>query len=174
MSTSSYSLISLTLPDTSIAAVNNGATIRVYSQDKDGSIREMTNDNGWHNTNWLAKGQVKLGSPIAATLKKGTEVSSHLSSLFMAYSKPRQTRVFYLSTDNKLRELVTLGPGKPWAAGPLNASKFAVAPFSKLAALILPDANGGGVRLYAQNTDCTIQEFGLGKCHFNSILKSSD
>jgi hypothetical protein len=51
---------------TAIGAVNNSNSLRVYTQDKSGGIRESIYENGWESGRLIAN--CKLGSPIAATI----------------------------------------------------------------------------------------------------------
>jgi len=128
---------------TAIAAVNSTSHLRVYTQDVTGSIRESLYEGKWANgTAQNVIAQAKLGSPIAATSKELNNI-----------------RVYYVSTDNKLKESC-YDSGKGWYDGDLNNKNFVVAPYSKVAASFLAAGSGLVLRVYAQLPDNTIQEFG--------------
>ncbi|KAH7382974.1 fucose-specific lectin [Cadophora sp. MPI-SDFR-AT-0126] len=125
---------------TAIAAVNSTDHLRVYSQDVQGGIRESNYEDGWSGgVNVLSKG--KRNSPIAAAFK-GLE----------------NIRLYFLSSDNKLRELAH--DSDRWYDGALNNSNFALAPYSQIAATALLANVDLTIRIYAQIADNTIQEFG--------------
>jgi len=128
---------------TPIAAVNSTNHLRVYTMDVSGAIRESQYEGQWTGgqpDNVIAR--AKIYSPVAATSKELTNI-----------------RVYYLSNDNKLQE-ACYDAGKGWYGGALNHSNFAVAPYSKLAASFLAVGSALQLRVYAQQPDNTIQEYG--------------
>jgi hypothetical protein len=127
---------------TPICAVNSTDHLRVYTQDVFGNIRESLYESGWANgtiKNVIAQG--KLNSPMSATSKELNEI-----------------RVYYLSNDNKLREMA-YSANRGWYNGDLNDKNFTVAPYSKVAATFLPGSSNV-LRVYVQSDDDTIQEYG--------------
>jgi len=123
-----------------VAAVNKDAHIRVYETDVNGSIREAQYEGSWTggtSNNIVATG--KIGTPVAAT------------SLGLDH-----IRVYYIGTDNKLKE-GTYDSGKGWSNGGLSQAGFAVAPYSNVAAVYL--GGESRLRVYGQTSDNTIQEW---------------
>jgi hypothetical protein len=128
---------------TGIAAVNSTSHLRVYTQDTSGGIRESLYENGWANgtaQNVIARG--KLGTPIAATSKELKNI-----------------RVYYVSEGNILKE-ACYDSGRGWYDGDLSRMNYQVAPYSKVAACFLAGTDELLLRVYAQQNDNTIQEFG--------------
>jgi len=126
-----------------IAAVNSTDHLRVYFQDVYGNIRESVFESGWNDgtlRNVIA--QSKISSPLAATSKDLEEI-----------------RVYYISTDNELREMA-YSNGSGWSDGDLNNSNFVVAPYSKIAATFLAVGGSLQLRIYVQLVDNSIQEYG--------------
>ncbi|KAI5801351.1 fungal fucose-specific lectin-domain-containing protein [Geopyxis carbonaria] len=133
-----------TTAGTGIAAVNAGESMRIYTQDTAGAIRETLYEpsTGWANgtaANTIAS--AKPGSPIAATSRGLTAI-----------------RVFSISAANTLQE-TRYDQGRSWSVGKLGAAAFPVAPWSKLAATFLAN-NTDAVRVYAQLPDGSVQEYG--------------
>jgi hypothetical protein len=83
-----------------------------------------------------------------------------------------QIRVYYLSTDNKLREHC-YSANKGWYAGGLNSSNFIVAPYSKIACCFLAVADAE-LRVYCQSPDNAIQEYGYVRNMTDQHLISSN
>ncbi|KAI9780654.1 MAG: hypothetical protein M1839_006595 [Geoglossum umbratile] len=111
--------------------------------DVNGGIRESQYEGQWTGgqpNNKIA--DAKIGSPVAATSKGLTNI-----------------RVYYISNDNKLQE-ACYDAGKGWYNGDLNHSNFVVAPYSKLAASFLAVGSALQLRVYAQQQDNKIQEYG--------------
>jgi hypothetical protein len=81
-------------------------------------------------------------------------------------------RVYYLSTDNNLREHC-YSANKGWYAGGLNASNFVVAPYSKVACCFLAVADLQ-LRIYGQGSDNTIQEYGYVRSTTDWHISSSN
>ncbi|KAH6661856.1 fucose-specific lectin [Halenospora varia] len=104
---------------TALAAVNDQAHLRVYSQDVHGGIRESRHEGGWSGGDKPLV-VARLDTPIAATSKGLTNI-----------------RLYYLSTDDKLCELA-YDSGKGWHAGSLTKSGFPVAAYTSIAACYLP------------------------------------
>ncbi|KAG4412383.1 hypothetical protein IFR04_014479 [Cadophora malorum] len=126
---------------TAIAAANSTDHLRVYSQDVQGGIRESSYEAGWSGgVTVLSKG--KRNSPIAAAFK-GLE----------------NIRLYFLSSDNKLREFA-YDSNVGWYDGVLNNSNITLAPYSQVAATALLPNKDLTIRIYAQIADNTIQEFG--------------
>jgi hypothetical protein len=116
-----------TLPDTAIAAANDGANINVYFQQTDGSIVEHTwrqrKDKKWK---WqassklpLAAGVAKFFTPLAANIK---EVDDDDDSV--------EWHVYYLNNSNYLCEVYHRNG--TWTQGTLNSKSWIAAPYSKL------------------------------------------
>ncbi|KUJ07134.1 fungal fucose-specific lectin [Mollisia scopiformis] len=128
---------------TPLGAVNNGSSIRVYSQAVDSGIRESAYEGVWTGgKNPLVT--AKLNSPIAATSVGLTNIS-----------------VYYLLPDNTLGEQC-YDQGKGWYNGALTGAKFPVAAYTSIAACYLPGSGTDArIRVYAQVEDNTIQEFGI-------------
>lgn len=145
---------------TCIGAVNDSSHLRVYTQDCQGGIRESVYEGKWSNgtiENVIVQG--KIGSPVAACSKGLDEVGITVSIFTLAgKAESYQIRLYYISNENKLREHC-YSAKKGWYAGALNASNFAVAPYSKVAACFLAVADLE-LRVYCQSPDNTIQEYG--------------
>ncbi|KAB8224567.1 fucose-specific lectin [Aspergillus novoparasiticus] len=127
---------------TGIAAVNSTNHLRVYFQDSHGSIRESLYESGWANgtaKNVIAK--AKLGTPLAATSKELKNI-----------------RVYSLTEDNILQE-AAYDSGSGWYNGALAGAKFTVAPYSRIGSVFLAGTDALQLRIYAQKTDNTIQEY---------------
>jgi len=124
-----------------LAGVNQTNELRIYSQDVLGGIRESIYEKGWSGG---AKSLTssKLGSALA-TANRGLQ---HI-------------RIYYTSTDNKLRE-IAYDTGKGWYDGGLNGSGFVVAPYSQIAATYLAKKDDQ-IRVYVQSPDNSIQEYGF-------------
>ncbi|KAF8866316.1 fungal fucose-specific lectin [Acephala macrosclerotiorum] len=126
---------------TSLAACNDQAHLRVYSQAIYGGIRESIYEGSWSGgTSPIVT--AKLDSPICVT-SKGL----------------KNIRLYYLSTDNKLCEYA-YDSGKGWYQGSLTNSGFPVAAYSSISAAFLPGSSLQ-LRVYAQVADNSIQEFGF-------------
>ncbi|KAI9768932.1 MAG: hypothetical protein M1840_004528 [Geoglossum simile] len=128
---------------TPLAAVNDGDRLRVYSLDVFGKIRESQYEGKW--TGGTEKNVIafaKIGSPIAATSRKGFAL----------------IRVYYIASDETLRESC-YDSDKGWYSGALNNSKFVVNPSSKISASFLA-TDSVSLRVYAQKPNQTIQEYG--------------
>ncbi|KAJ5092007.1 hypothetical protein NUU61_006877 [Penicillium alfredii] len=125
-----------------IGACNSGSDLRVYMQDVMGNIRESVYDGSWSNgTEKNTIASAKLGSPIAVASKELKNI-----------------RVYYLSTDNMMKE-AAYDHSKGWYEGAMNKSRMMVAPYSKIAACFL-EGSDMTMRVYCQMTDNTIQEMG--------------
>lgn len=74
-----------------------------------------------------------------------------------------QIRVYYVSADNKLKQ-VSYDGGSGWNRDTLGTSFF-LAPNSKVAAVFVSQDGNLDVRVYAQLPNNTIQEFGPGEIH---------
>lgn len=70
-----------------------------------------------------------------------------------------QIRLYFLSSDNKLREFA-YDSNVGWYDGVLNNSNITLAPYSQVAATALLPNKDLTIRIYAQIADNTIQEFG--------------
>jgi hypothetical protein len=128
---------------TALAAVRKDSHLRVYQTAVDGGIREVQYEGKWMGgeaRNVIATG--KIGTPVAAT-----------SIGF------QHIRVYYVTPDNHLGE-AAYDSGSGWYNGNLSSQKFAVAPYSSVAAIFL----GGQtiLRVYGQLHDNTIQEWVYG------------
>ncbi|KAL2128753.1 hypothetical protein VTI74DRAFT_8688 [Chaetomium olivicolor] len=124
---------------TPLAAVANGAHIRVYQLAVDGGVRETLYEGGW--TGGQAEntiGTVRLNSPLAATAL----ALDHI-------------RVYGIDNDSTLKEFA-YDADQGWYLGGLTG-QFSVAPYSAVAAVFL--ANKTKLRVYAQLPDNTIQEY---------------
>jgi len=127
---------------TGIGAANSTSHLRVYFQDTTGSIREALYESGWANgtaQNVIAKG--KLGTPISATSKELNNI-----------------RVYYISEGNTLKE-ACYDSGAGWYDGALSGMNFQVAPYSSVTGVFLAGTTNLILRVYAQSSDNTIQEF---------------
>lgn len=67
-------------------------------------------------------------------------------------------RVYSLTEDNILQE-AAYDSGKGWYNGALAGAKFTVAPYSRIGAVFLAGTDALQLRIYAQKTDNTIQEY---------------
>jgi hypothetical protein len=67
-------------------------------------------------------------------------------------------RVYTLTEENTLQE-TAYDAKSGWYNGNLTSSKFQVAPYSRLAAVFLAGTDDLHLRIYAQKTDNTIQEY---------------
>lgn len=121
---------------TSLAAVRRDSSLRVYETGLDGSVREAQYEGKWTGgTSNNIIGHGKIGTPVAATN--------------LAFNK---IRVYYMGTDNKLKEACWDGSG--WYTGGFS---YEVAAYSTVSAIFL----GGKViiRVYGQLPNNTIQEW---------------
>ncbi|PKX97806.1 fucose-specific lectin FleA [Aspergillus novofumigatus IBT 16806] len=127
---------------TGIAAVNSTNRLRVYFQDVHGSIRESLYEGSWANgTEKNVIGKAKLGSPVAAASKELNNI-----------------RVYTLTEGNTLQEFA-YDSGSGWYNGGLGGAKFQVAPYSRITAVFLAGTDALQLRIYAQKSDNTIQEY---------------
>ncbi|KAL3454847.1 fungal fucose-specific lectin [Aspergillus insuetus] len=129
-----------------IAAINDQDTIRVFSQDTSGKIREATCRNGkW--TGGTADHDVVatgiLGTPIAALCREMDEMM----------------HVFYIGEGNVVRQVYRDSKGK-WYEGDLNREDIVVAPYAMMCACFVEGSNRS-MRVYVQMQDNNIQEFGF-------------
>ncbi|EED12704.1 fucose-specific lectin FleA [Talaromyces stipitatus ATCC 10500] len=117
-----------TLPDTAIAASNNGSNINVYFQVTDGSIVEHLYRfiPGSDSASWIPNpdpvvkaGEAKFFTPLAA----------HVG--FTKHFAP-QRHVFFVDKKNYLREVYLSGEDN-WTAGDLDTLQIEVAPYSQIA-----------------------------------------
>ncbi|RDA90057.1 hypothetical protein CP533_2383 [Ophiocordyceps camponoti-saundersi (nom. inval.)] len=124
-----------------LAAVNKDSSIRVYTLDVDGGVREIQYEGKWTggtSSNVLAK--ARIGSPVAAT------------SIGLDY-----IRVYYISSDCKVQE--KCWDGKGWYDGSLGEAGFKVAPFSGGLSAIYLGGRNDVIRVYGQVENGTIEEF---------------
>ncbi|KAJ6019592.1 hypothetical protein N7522_001659 [Penicillium canescens] len=129
---------------TSIAACNSGDHLRVYMQDVQGKIRETVYENGWSNgTEKNVIASAKLLSPLACTSKELEKI-----------------RVFYLSSENTVKE-IAYDKSEGWFEGSIGKKRYITAPYSSLAVCYLMKGSDMEMRVYCQLTDNTIQEFGI-------------
>jgi hypothetical protein len=77
-----------------------------------------------------------------------------------------QNRVYYISTDGKLKERGY--DGASWFDGGLNG-QFEIAANSKLASCFFAASDDSYVRVYAQLADGSIQEFGFNGTKLRDI-----
>lgn len=67
--------------------------------------------------------------------------------------------MYFLSPDNKLRELCyDAGQSGGWFEGAVSAKNVAVAPYSQIAAVYLPNS---AIRVFVQLPGDTIEEFSI-------------
>ncbi|KAJ5717378.1 hypothetical protein N7488_003024 [Penicillium malachiteum] len=127
---------------TTIGACNSEGHLRVYMQDVLGKVREAMYEREWSNgTEKNIVAQAKICSPIA-----------------VASVKLEHIRLYYLTNDNVMKEVVYLA-SKGWHEGEMNKLNFPVAPYARMNACFLQGVNNT-VRVYCQMPDNTIQEFG--------------
>ncbi|KFZ23845.1 hypothetical protein V502_01676 [Pseudogymnoascus sp. VKM F-4520 (FW-2644)] len=148
------------LSGSSIAAVNNLADRRVYSQDTNFGIRESIFTNGtWSGgDDESIIGIAKQNSPIAACNGKGLD---QIRVYFLNQNSELQERWWSIDkAQNGLRDAKPAQPNNPWYDGPIDDQKIQVAAYSNIAAFVIDDSvTPIAVNLYVQGQDNVIQEY---------------
>ncbi|RDW89810.1 uncharacterized protein DSM5745_01585 [Aspergillus mulundensis] len=127
---------------TGIAAVCEPERMRIYFQSPSGQIRETQYEKGWKGGNIGSTiGNARYNTPLAAAATPGLKNIS----------------VFSLTDFNTIMQR-TYVPNWGWSYGDIGYYGIQVAPYSKLAAAYPPNSDDD-LRVYAQKTDDTIQEW---------------